>query len=74
MVREGENPWMIAVRYDVDLNTIFYLNGYDENVLLHPAKKSGSPRARRRPAANCRRRACTTSCVRGDAVDGCRPQ
>lgn len=35
-VRQGENPWMIAVRYDVDLDTIFYLNGYDENVLLHP--------------------------------------
>jgi LysM repeat protein len=35
-VRQGENPWMIAVRYDVDLATIFYLNGYDENVLLHP--------------------------------------
>ncbi len=35
-VREGENPWMIAARYDVDLFTIFYLNGFDENVLLHP--------------------------------------
>ena len=27
---------MIAARYDVDLFTIFYLNGFDENVLLHP--------------------------------------
>ncbi|MDT8304839.1 MAG: LysM peptidoglycan-binding domain-containing protein [Anaerolineae bacterium] len=39
LVREGENPWMIAVRYDVDLNTIFYLNGFDENVLLHPGEE-----------------------------------
>jgi LysM repeat protein len=39
MVREGENPWMIAVRYDVDLNTIFYLNGFDEDVLLHPGEE-----------------------------------
>lgn len=36
VVREGENPWMIAARYDVDLFTVFYLNGFDENVLLHP--------------------------------------
>jgi LysM repeat protein len=36
IVREGENPWMIAARYDVDLYTVFYLNGFDENVLLHP--------------------------------------
>lgn len=39
VVREGENPWMIAVRYDVELNTIFYLNGFDENVLLHPGEE-----------------------------------
>lgn len=36
IVREGENPWMIAARYDVDLFTVFYLNGFDENVMLHP--------------------------------------
>lgn len=39
VVREGENPWMIAVRYDVDLDTVFYLNGFDENVLLHPGEE-----------------------------------
>ena len=35
MVREGENPWIIANRYSIDIDTFFYLNSMDENSLLH---------------------------------------
>ncbi len=39
MVREGENPWIIAYRYDIELDTFFYLNGLDEMSLLHPGNE-----------------------------------
>ena len=38
-VREGDNPWIIAFRYDVDLATFFYLNGFDENTILQPGEE-----------------------------------
>lgn len=39
VVREGDNPWIIAARYDVDLDTFFYLNGFDENTILRPGEE-----------------------------------
>lgn len=36
VVREGDNPWIIAARFDVELDTFFYLNGFDENTILQP--------------------------------------
>lgn len=38
-VREGENPWIIAHRYSIDIDTFFYLNSIDENSLLHPGNE-----------------------------------
>jgi LysM repeat protein len=38
-VREGDNPWIIAARYDVDLDTFFYLNGFNENTILQPGEE-----------------------------------
>lgn len=34
-VREGENAWIIANRYQIDIDTFFYLNQLDEFSLLH---------------------------------------
>lgn len=39
IVREGDNPWIIAARYDVDLDTFFYLNGFDEYTILQPGEE-----------------------------------
>jgi LysM repeat protein len=39
VVREGDNPWIIAVRYNVDLESFFYLNGFDENTILQPGEE-----------------------------------
>jgi LysM repeat protein len=38
-VREGENPWIIANRYNIDIDTFFYLNSLDEFSLLHPGNE-----------------------------------
>lgn len=38
-VREGDNPWIIANRYKIDIDTFFYLNGLDEYSLLHPGNE-----------------------------------
>ena len=38
-VREGENPWIIANRYSLDINTFFYLNGLEEYDFLHPGNE-----------------------------------
>lgn len=38
-VREGDNPWIIAARYDIDIDTFFYLNGLTEDDLLHPGNE-----------------------------------
>lgn len=38
-VREGENPWIIANRYSLDIDTFFYLNGLDQDSLLHPGNE-----------------------------------
>lgn len=39
IVREGENAWMIAARYDVPLDTFFYLNNLTEDSMLHPGNE-----------------------------------
>lgn len=39
VVREGDNPWIIAARYEVDLDTFFYLNAVDENTILQPGEE-----------------------------------
>ena len=38
VVREGDNAWIIAARYDVELETIFYLNGLTEESVLQPGE------------------------------------
>jgi LysM repeat protein len=38
-VREGENAWIIAARYDVSLDTFFYLNQLTEDSVLHPGNE-----------------------------------
>ncbi len=38
-VRQGENPWILALRYGIDINTFFYLNQLDEFSLLHPGNE-----------------------------------
>lgn len=38
VVREGDNAWIIAARYDVELETIFYLNGLSEDTVLQPGE------------------------------------
>jgi LysM repeat protein len=38
-VREGENAWIIAARYDVSLDTFFYLNRLAEDSVLHPGNE-----------------------------------
>ncbi|MFW5940869.1 MAG: LysM peptidoglycan-binding domain-containing protein [Chloroflexota bacterium] len=39
VVREGENAWIIAARFQVDLDTFFYLNGLTEDSVLHPGNE-----------------------------------
>jgi LysM repeat protein len=34
-VREGDNPWIIAYRYQIDLDTFLYLNSLSEDDVLH---------------------------------------
>lgn len=35
VVREGDNPWIIAYRYQIDLHTFLYLNNLTEDDVLH---------------------------------------
>ena len=38
VVREGDNAWIIAARFDVELETLFYLNGLTEESVLRPGE------------------------------------